>query len=140
MKIAVIGQLTYIKGLPVVEDMINHIEEKSLDIEILQFGKIEKEIKSKYFKSHGSYNRHDLVEILSQNNIDIILIPSIWPETFSYTTQEAIEMNAPLAVFDLGAPAQRLKDYSRGIVIDKIDAKYALDKIIEFSKGISGEV
>jgi hypothetical protein len=29
---------------------------------------------------------------MEENEIDIIFIPFIWPETFSYTTEEAIKM------------------------------------------------
>ena len=80
-------------------------------------------------KITGSYEREHLPEIIEDRKIDVIFIPSIWPETFSYTSQEAIEMGMPVAVFDLGAPPERVKKYEKGLVIDKIDAAYALEKI-----------
>ncbi|HNW25912.1 MAG TPA: glycosyltransferase [Candidatus Gastranaerophilaceae bacterium] len=59
-------------------------------------------------------------------------IPSIWPETFSYTTAEAMMLKYPVACFDIGAPAQRVKNYDKGVVISKIDAQTALDEIVNF--------
>ena len=40
-------------------------------------------------------------------------------------------MNIPVACFDIGAPAERIKKYGKGIVISKIDAKTALDEITD---------
>lgn len=82
----------------------------------------------------GKYSVSKLPDILEKNHVDIIFIPSVWPETFSYTTSEAINMNIPVACFDIGAPAERVKQYVHGLVIDKIDANYALDRIITYVK------
>ena len=83
----------------------------------------------------GPYIREQLPGIIETQKINLIFIPSVWPETFSYTAQEAIEMGMPVAVFDLGAPAERVKKYSKGLIIEKIDAEYALRKILEFTNG-----
>ena len=69
---------------------------------------------------------------MEKNNVDIVFIPSIWPETFSYTTSEAMMMGLPVACFDMGAPAERVKKYEKGLIIEKIDGQYALDSIINF--------
>jgi len=64
------------------------------------------------------------------------LIPSICPETFCYTAEEIMLMEMPLAVFDLGAPAERVRNYNKGLVIEKIDAQYALEELLKFSRKI----
>jgi glycosyltransferase involved in cell wall biosynthesis len=38
--------------------------------------------------------------------VGLCLLPSIWPETFSYVTQELMSLGVPLVCFDLGAPAE----------------------------------
>ena len=45
------------------------------------------------------------------------LIPSIWPETFSYTTHEAIATGLPVWSFDLGAQADAIRGRRKGGVI-----------------------
>ena len=69
---------------------------------------------------------------------DIVFIPSIWPETFSYTTSEAISMGMPIACFDMGAPAQRVGDYEHGLVLPQINPEKNLKQITEFIKSIQG--
>ena len=54
------------------------------------------------------------------------------PETFSYTTSEALNMGLPVACFNIGAPAERIQDKKNGIIISKINAKSSLDEITEF--------
>ena len=45
------------------------------------------------------------------------LIPSIWPETFSYTTHEAIATGLPVWCFDLGGQADAVRQACKGGVI-----------------------
>jgi glycosyltransferase involved in cell wall biosynthesis len=39
----------------------------------------------------------------------MVWLPSIWPETFSYTLSIGLEAGVPIAAFDIGAIADRLK-------------------------------
>ena len=43
-----------------------------------------------------------------------------------------MEMGLFVAAFNIGAPPERLRNYHKGIVVSKIDAKSALDEIIDF--------
>lgn len=86
----------------------------------------------------GPYKREDLPNILEQHNVDLILIPSIWAETFSYTTSEAIAMNVPVACFNLGGQADQVSVYPKGLILELSDRTDAsLDKIIDFLSKLS---
>lgn len=52
---------------------------------------------------HGSYELRDLSGLVARYRISGWLIPSIWPETFSFTTHEALATGMPVVSFDLGA-------------------------------------
>jgi hypothetical protein len=52
---------------------------------------------------HGAYRREDIPGLVARYGIDRWLIPSVWPETFSYTTHEALATGLPVWCFDLGA-------------------------------------
>lgn len=52
---------------------------------------------------HGSYRVADLADLAAQYGVTDWLIPSIWPETFSYTTHEALATGLPVWAFALGA-------------------------------------
>jgi len=77
-----------------------------------------------------------LPELVEDHKIDMFLIPSICPETFSYTTQEIIMMEMPLMVFNIGAPAERVKDYKNGYILNEISAKSILNTVEQFSEKI----
>lgn len=129
LRIGVLGTLNRHKGSGIIGEMCGLIELQKLPIEITIIGTCKELSGNAILKITGSYEREHLPEIIEDRKIDVIFIPSIWPETFSYTSQEAIEMGMPVAVFDLGAPPERVKKYEKGLVIDKIDAAYALEKI-----------
>ena len=52
---------------------------------------------------HGTYELRDLPGLVARYRIAGWLIPSIWPETFSFTTHEALATGMPVISFDLGA-------------------------------------
>ena len=124
--VGVLGAINYAKGLYVLKDMIKIIEEKNLDIDIVVIGEVSESIRSEHFRVTGRYKKENLPKLIQQNHIDVFLIPSIVPETFSCTTQEIIAMEMPIIVFNIGAPAERVLHYERGHVIDEISAKSVL--------------
>ena len=130
LNIAILGAISVQKGLNIVKQM-DKLLANHPNIKIKIVGYTQKNLFDRITQT-GLYTPADLPEIMEKHNIDIIFIPSIWPETFSYTTQEAMQMGMRVACFNLGAPAERVKHYDNGLVIDKIDAQYALDKIIKF--------
>jgi len=117
--IGVLGAINHAKGAGVLQELVKTIEERSLPIQVTLIGEISETIHSKRFKVTGRYDRDKLANIVVDEDIDIFLIPSICPETFSYTTQEIIMMQMPLMVFDLGAPAERVREYQEGVVLKK---------------------
>lgn len=82
----------------------------------------------------GKYEITNLPSIIENQHIDIIIIPSICPETFSYTTSEAISLNIPVACFNYGAQADKIKQYSKGLILSNNDPKTIIDEIIKFLK------
>lgn len=55
---------------------------------------------------HGAYELRDLPGLVARYRIRAWLIPSIWPETFSFTTHEALATGLPVLAFDLGAQGE----------------------------------
>lgn len=65
----------------------------------------------------GGYLRVDIPALITRYGITDWLIPSIWPETFSYTTHEAIATGLPVWGFDLGAQGSALRAASQGKIL-----------------------
>ena len=49
--------------------------------------------------------------------IDVVLILSVWRETYCYTADEAMMMGLPVICFDVGAHAERVRNYPKGTVV-----------------------
>jgi glycosyltransferase involved in cell wall biosynthesis len=58
---------------------------------------------------HGSYELRDLPGLVARYGISVWLIPSVWPETFSFTTHEALATGLPVLCFDLGAQGDAVR-------------------------------
>ncbi|MEM3290539.1 MAG: glycosyltransferase [Candidatus Micrarchaeaceae archaeon] len=136
INLAVIGNISIEKGGMVVKEVADYIEKEHLEdkIKIHIFGQLYDTsiLQNKVITNHGQYKKTELPAIMKKNEINCVFIPSIWPETFSYTTEEAILMDLPVAVFNLGAPAERVKRYSKGIILDNKDPEYIVKKIFNF--------
>lgn len=132
LNIGLLGVLCYKKGLDVVKQMVSYIEQNQLNIRIKLIGVTDEEIDSPVFSCTGRYTRDQLPRLTMQEDIDVFLIPSIWPETFSYTTSEIMSMNMPVAVFPIGAPVERVQHYAKGLVISKADTETIISEITDF--------
>lgn len=103
------------KGLKVVQ---NVIERYSKDIPITIIGP-----KSKYYKLKGKakctgeYKREELMDILDEEKVTHIIFPSLCPETFSYVVSEIIMMDLSIVCFDIGAQAEKVRAYPKGVVV-----------------------
>lgn len=129
LNIILLGNIHINKGYLILKKMADLLKEYP-DVQITVVGTVLKPLKQ--IEVTGSYQVNDLPEIMEKYLADIIFIPSVWPETFSYTTSEVISMDLPVACFDLGAPAERIKKYEKGLIVSKIDAETAIKEIIDF--------
>jgi len=132
INIGLIGFLASHKGFSIINEMLGIIEQKELNVRIILIGDSYGQIQHESFYETGAYRKESIPLLTMQNDIDIFFISSIWPETFSYTTEEAMKMEMPVAAFNIGAPAERLANYNKGVLIETIDAEAALNRIVEY--------
>ena len=63
---------------------------------------------------HGDYRVEDLPALVARYGITDWLIPSVWPETFSYTTHEALATGMPVYAFGIGAQGEAVAKAANG--------------------------
>jgi GT2 family glycosyltransferase len=63
---------------------------------------------------HGAYERDEITELTELYGIRAWLMPSIWPETFSFAAREALATGLPVAGFALGAQGEALREAPNG--------------------------
>ena len=117
LHIGVIGGMSYAKGASVLNQLVNFIEERKLQIKVTLLGEIDPAFHNAKMKVLGRYERHELPYLIEKNEINVILFPSIFPETFSYVTSEVMIMKMPIAYFDIGAVPEKLKSYKKGSLL-----------------------
>ena len=62
----------------------------------------------------GGYSRSSISKILNKNEIDLVLIPSIYPETYSYTLSESAVSGIPVVARKIGALSERVNQMNCG--------------------------
>lgn len=116
--LAVLGNINYAKGAAVVQSLAHIINEIEGMERLIIVGNIDPDyIIPKTSIIHGDYILSDIEDIVFKYDITDWIIPSIWPETFSYTTHEALATGLLVWGFDVGAQAKALKAAPNGRLV-----------------------
>ena len=132
LHIGVVGTIAPQKGAAIVAEIAKLIAARDLPVRLTVIGTLDPSCSADNVDITGPYAQADLPDIIEKHGINMFLFPSVWPETFSYVTSELMALEVPLACFDLGAPAERVRDYAQGLVVSRIDAAAALEEIVAF--------
>lgn len=65
----------------------------------------------------SAYKKDELPQLLEDNEIDVVCILPIWPETFSYTVSEAWLNGIPIVATDIGAVGERIRRTGGGWLV-----------------------
>jgi glycosyltransferase involved in cell wall biosynthesis len=65
----------------------------------------------------GRYEDAALPALLAEQRCDCAFFPSVWPETYSYTLSAALAAGLHPIAFDLGVPAERIREIGWGTLI-----------------------
>ncbi|MFO0996669.1 MAG: glycosyltransferase [Alphaproteobacteria bacterium] len=112
IRIAVIGGIGVQKGYQVVLDCARDAAERDLPIEFVVFGHTEDD--EALFETGrafvtGQYDDGEIRDLLRREKPHLAFFPSVTPETWCYTLSHALAVGLPIAAFDLGSIAERLK-------------------------------
>ena len=132
LNIGVLGHIGFHKGDNILKELNDHPDFHKMPVNILIFGS-SRSFHSGYKSENnkisvaGEYKRENLALMIEEFDISAILIPSIWPETFSFTTSEALLLGYPVICFNIGASAERIKKYNSGIILESISTSALLN-------------
>ena len=117
--ISVLGAIGIEKGARIIDDLVKLIQENGDNIKITVIGYTDIYSKAYVNKSGlleitGAYDNGDVSDLLARYKTNIVLIPSICPETYSYTVSEAIYSGYKVLAFNMGAPADRIRETGMG--------------------------
>lgn len=123
LRVGVIGSLWKHKGRAMIEYLVG--QNKDDEIAFVHFG--DNAIPAENMIKLGRYEQSRIISLLREQGVDLLLILSTWPETFSYTLSEAFKAEIPVIVTNLGATRERVESTGGGWVVDYQQPQQVLD-------------
>lgn len=118
LDVLILGNITIpIKGSDVIDSLFNISKNQRYHV----LGRVSEELRNKPFYSIKTYNQNTLVDCVREINPHVILIPSIWAETFGLTALEATYLGYPVVCFDVG-DLKRIEERHLGYVVTEKNA------------------
>jgi len=112
LRVALVGAIGRHKGYRVLLACARDARARRLSIEFIVVGYTENDAPllrtGKCFVT-GRYSEGEAQHLLRRERPDVAWFPSVWPETWCYTLDEALIAGLPVAAFDLGAVAERIR-------------------------------
>lgn len=128
LRIAMLGGVGPHKGSNVLHDLATDARLRQLPIQymVVGYSNLTERFAALGVVETGAYRGdEDAIDLLHGLKVDLVLIGSIWPETYCYTLSLALAAGVPPVVFDLGAPAERLRARGDGVIVDPALARDA---------------
>lgn len=136
LKLTYLGPSKEYKGFNLLIDTIKEINnEYKSKIELNLYGNINKFNIDSNIKTHGRYSYDQLEDIF--DNTDLLMVPSIWKETFGFIVLEGLSYGVPVLVTDnVGSKDIVLNNEvnkGKGIIIraSKSGLKYKIIELID---------
>lgn len=118
-----IGSESPYKGLHVLKDSA-----EGLDVQLMVWGAGVKEQGNIHFR--GSFDDSIIGKVYSE--MDVLVVPSLWQETFSLVTLEALSYGTPVIVSNNVGAKDIVEDYMPDMVFNtKEELRYILDCCIK---------
>ncbi|MBB6262472.1 GT2 family glycosyltransferase/glycosyltransferase involved in cell wall biosynthesis [Paenochrobactrum gallinarii] len=129
LHIAVVGSISRSKGASIVAELSRVLAKEDKQARITVIGILEGAPRRSNLRVTGPYKPDELPFLLERCGANVCLLPSIWPETFSYVAEEIMNLEVPFVCFDIGAPAERVSHYQFGQIATEISAEGALEAV-----------
>lgn len=133
IKVIIIGAISQPKGFDVLLSTAGYVKKKKLPFSFLVLGYTMDDVRAQKagIDITGKYNESEALGLLQSMDADLVWLPSLWPETYSYTLSLALQANVPVMAFDLGAIARRLRELDRSELLIPLNWAYKPDRIID---------
>lgn len=140
LRVAVIGAIGPHKGSRVLLNCARNARTRKLPLEfvVVGFSDIDDDLTLAGVVISGKYREDEVGDILRRQRPHVVFLPSVWPETYCYTLSIALAAALPTCVFDLGAPAERLRGRPNSLLlpIGLVDDPGAInDRLLRFGVG-----
>ena len=118
--ICVVGAIGLHKGFHILLACARDAKQRALDLTFVVAGTTiddQRLIDTGRVFVTGPYAPHEAVALIRAQGATMALLPSIWPETWCLGLTELWRAGLRVAAFDIGAPAERIRQTGRGFLL-----------------------
>ncbi len=120
LRVGVIGYNSPLKGSNLSQNIVSQMSQDK--VVFISFGEMTQHIKRSHLLQTGKYQRDEIIDLIRESKVDVMLLLSPWPETFSYTLSETWMAGVPAIVSPYGAFTERVQQTGAGIVASEYTA------------------
>lgn len=119
VRVVTLGAISELKGFHVLTACATHARNNGLPLEfhVCGYTMDDEQARRSGVTVGGKYEPEVALNIIAAARPTVVFLASVVPETFSYTLSLAMQSGVPICVFDIGAPARRLRDYNWGHIL-----------------------
>lgn len=112
LRIVIIGAIGKLKGFHVIMACAKQAKQQQLPLDFIVMGYTmnDRLVEEVGVQVTGKYHEYEAMDKLKALTPHVIWLPSLWPETYSYTLSIALKAKLPVFAFDIGAIARRIKE------------------------------
>lgn len=144
VRVALIGAIGGHKGYNILLACARDARARRLPIDFIVIGYTENDaslLKTGRVSITGRYTDAEVPHLLRRERPDVGWFPSVWPETWCYALDHALDMGLPVLAFDLGAIAERLRAAGLGELLPlSLKPREINDRLLAFRQPPAGSV
>jgi O-antigen biosynthesis protein len=142
--VGVLGAIGPEKGARQLETLVARIRERRLPLRLVVVGYTDRDQRyqssDKVLTIHGPYQPQEVEALFDAYRIALLVFPTVWPETFSYTLSEGWIAGRPALVPPRGALQERVLASGAGWVMEGWpDADSMLDQLVALTAPEHGD-
>jgi glycosyltransferase involved in cell wall biosynthesis len=120
LRVAFLGNMNRAKGSDVFLEVVKRLRRQPIKFRVYGGTSLDMDATSiKNLVFMGKYERSELSQRLQ--DVDVVVIPSVWHETYCYTVDEAFRAGVPIIASRVGAIQERIQDGKTGILVEMND-------------------
>lgn len=118
VRFSYLGPISVRKGFFELKKVLDNLYYKDMkNFELNIYSHIDENIP--YIVPHESYSYDELEKVM--DNTDVLIVPSIWNETFGFTVLEALSYGVPVIVSDMVGSKDLLCERKSGLIYNNLE-------------------
>ncbi len=120
VRVVVVGAIGIDKGYEYLLACARHVVSQRLAMEFVVVGFTcddKRLLETGVVHITGAYEEAEAIALIREQEAEVGFLPALWPETWSYTLSQMWQSGLDVVAFDIGAPADRIRQTGRGSLL-----------------------